>query len=500
MAECHNPKRRQSSPNYFAVNEYVCSLLKGGHMNEWTMVDEGWGRRSVEFATLSEPANCREYVALHQLLKVTNGEFLLDIACGAGLAVELAALRGAECAGLDASERLINIARDRSPRADLRVGDMHALPWGENTFDVVTSFRGIWGTTPTALDEARRVLKPGGRLGITVWGHIKASPGAWALSPFLLASGPKVENQAAMVSLGRPGVGEALLLDKGFEEITRNEISCIWEFSDPATYARALASTGPAYEAIQHSGEEEFLRTAEECARLQLREGLPLRASISIIGYTAKKPSTATRNPPLNDGDRQRIGFLQMPEVSNAAQRMFDDDVKDHGFVMNASRLWAYAPEVHESLFSLLGTVTRLGSLSLRQRGILVAAAASTLGDAYCSLAWGSRLASESSDATAANVLRGVDDGLDDSEKALAAWARRVVRDPNGITDDNVGELRDAGFSDVQIFAITAYVAGRLAFSTVNDALGANPDYELATGVPGEIRDAVQYGRPADPS
>ena len=109
---------------------------------------------------------------------------------------------------------------------------------------------------------------------------------------------------------------------------------------------------------------------------------------------------------------------------------MFDEDVEEHGFVMNASRLWAYAPEVHESLFDLLGTVTRLGSLSLRQRGILVAAAASTLGDAYCSLAWGSRLANESSDATAANVLRGVEDGLDDSEKALATWARRVVQTP----------------------------------------------------------------------
>jgi len=166
---------------------------------------------------------------------------------------------------------------------------------------------------------------------------------------------------------------------------------------------------------------------------------------------------------------------------------------------MNASRLWAYAPEVHENLFGLLGTVTRLGSLSLRQRGILVAATASTLGVAYCSLAWGARLASESSDATAGSVLRGVDDGLDDSEKALAAWARRVASDPNRITDDNVGELRSAGFSDVQIFAITVYVAGRLAFSTVNDALGAQPDHELAVGVPREVRDAVQYGRPAEP-
>jgi SAM-dependent methyltransferase/alkylhydroperoxidase family enzyme len=469
-------------------------------MSNWTMVDEGWGRSAVEFATLSEPANCREYVALHQLLGVAKGDRLLDIACGAGLAVELAALRGAECAGIDASERLINVARDRSPNADLRIGDMHALPWDENTFDVVTSFRGIWGTTPEALDEVRRVLKPGGRLGITVWGHIKASPGAWALFPFLLASQPKVENQAAMVALGRPGVGEALLNDKGFEDIARNDIPCVWEFSDPTTYARALASTGPAYEAIQSVGEEEFLRVAEECARQQLREGLPLRASIAIVGYTAKKPSPRVEHGVSKGQPDSRVGFLEMPEVSEAARRIFDEDVEDHGFIMNASRLWAYAPEVHKDLFDLLGAVTRLGSLSLRQRGILVAATASTLGDAYCSLAWGSRLASESSAAIAGNVLSGVDDGLDDSEKALAAWARRVVSDPNGVTESDVEELRSVGFSDTQIFAVTVYVTGRLAFSTVNDALGAQPDSELAASAPSEVRDAVQYGRPSDQS
>jgi len=461
------------------------------------MVDEGWGRRSVEFATLSEPANCREYVALHELLRVKKGERLLDIACGAGLAVELAALRGAECAGVDASERLINVARDRSPNADLRVGDMHALPWDDGTFDVVTSFRGIWGTTPDALDEARRVLKPGGRLGITVWGHIKASPGAWALAPFLLASTPKVENQAAMVSLGRPGAGEALLTDKGFVDIARDDISCVWEFTDPAMYARALASTGPAYEAIQSVGEEEFLRVAEDGARQQLREGLPLRASIALVGYTARKPSSRPE-PSISIGDaQQNVGFLQTPTVSEAAQRMFDEDLDDYGFVMNATRLWSYAPEVCERLFDLLGSVTKLGSLSLRQRGILVAATASTLGDAYCSLAWGSKLANESSATFAGNVLRGVDDGLNDSEKALAAWARRVVSDPNGITDNNVDDLRNVGFSDTQIFAITVYVAGRLAFSTINDALGAQPDHELLSGAAREIRDAVTFGRPA---
>jgi len=49
---------------------------------------------------------------------------------------------------------------------------------------------------------------------------------------------------------------------------------------------------------------------------------------------------------------------------------------------------------------------------------------------------------------------------------------------------------------DGQIFAITAFVALRLAFSTINDSLGAQPDAELAQSLPREVREAVTYGRP----
>ena len=260
------------------------------HEEQWRVVDEGWGRKAVEFATLSEPGNCREYVTMHHRLGVSTGDRLLDVACGAGLAVELAALRGAQCAGLDASPRLVAIARDRSPDADLRVGDMNALPWAEDSFDVVTSFRGIWGTTPKAVAEAFRVLAPGGRFGITVWGHIKVSPGAWAFAPFTLAPEPKVRNQADMVALGRPGVGEALLAEMGFVDIERLDVPFVFEFADPQTYARALASTGPAFEAIQAVGERSFLESAEASAQQQVREGLPLRAPIALVGYVASKP------------------------------------------------------------------------------------------------------------------------------------------------------------------------------------------------------------------
>ncbi|WP_433086661.1 class I SAM-dependent methyltransferase [Dactylosporangium sp. CA-052675] len=257
---------------------------------DWRQVDTGWGRAAADFATLSEPANCREYTAMHHRLRIDDGDRLLDIACGAGLALELAALRGAGCAGIDASPRLVAVARDRSPQADIRVGDMTDLPWPDGSFDVATSFRGIWGTTEAAVAELYRVLRPGGRAGITVWGHLKLSPGAWALAPFRLAAPPALAHQAAMVALGRPGVGEELLTRHGFIDVRRVDVPFAWEFPDPGGYARALASTGPAYEAIQHVGETAFHDAARAAAAERVRAGLPLRALIAVTGFLAVKP------------------------------------------------------------------------------------------------------------------------------------------------------------------------------------------------------------------
>ena len=256
---------------------------------QWTLVDEGWGRKAADFATLSEPGNCREYITMHHRLGVDAGDRLLDVACGSGLAIELARLRGASCCGIDASARLVAVARDRNPESDIRIGDMHDLPWEADSFDVATSFRGIWGTTPDAVAEIRRVLRPGGRLGITVWGHLKISPGAWALAPFRLATTEKVDNQAAMVALGRPGAGERLLESYGFTDVQRQDVPFAWEFADPEVYARALTSSGPAYEAIQNVGEAEFYRAAVELAQQQVRDGLPLRAELNVVGYLARK-------------------------------------------------------------------------------------------------------------------------------------------------------------------------------------------------------------------
>ena len=187
--------------------------------------------------------------------------------------------------------------------------------------------------------------------------------------------------------------------------------------------------------------------------------------------------------------------FLQEPPVSPQVRALHDEDVADSGYVSNLSRLWAHQPDTLKRLFDLMSQAFTPSGLSFRQRRILVTAAASALGDSYCSLAWGGKLGKASGAAIAAGVLNGSDAGLTDQEKAMAGWARKVARDPNATTPADVQALRDAGLDDGQIFAITAFVALRLAFSTINDSLGAQPDAELAQSLPQEVREAVTYGR-----
>jgi len=209
-------------------------------------------------------------------------------------------------------------------------------------------------------------------------------------------------------------------------------------------------------------------------------------------------PEPGAPIPPASRADAEVLGEVcgGEPQPSADAQRLYDDDIEEVGYVMNVSKLWAHQPTAQDGLFDLLGQAARAASLTIRQRGILVAACASALGDAYCSLAWGKKLADEAGADIAAGVLRGDDERLDLSERALARWARRITRDPNGTETGDVQALRDAGYDDGQIFAITVFVALRIAFSTVNDALGSRPDRELGVTVPAPVRDAVTFGRP----
>jgi SAM-dependent methyltransferase len=112
-----------------------------------------------------------ERPAMLALAGDVKGRSILDAGCGAGpLLAELHA-RGAVVSGFDLSPKMLTLARGRVPGADLRVADLAApLPYADGAFDdvvvsLVLHYLEDWGP---ALAELRRVLKPGGRLLISV--------------------------------------------------------------------------------------------------------------------------------------------------------------------------------------------------------------------------------------------------------------------------------------------------------------------------------------------
>jgi demethylmenaquinone methyltransferase/2-methoxy-6-polyprenyl-1,4-benzoquinol methylase len=99
-----------------------------------------------------------------ELSHIAPGMRALDLACGTGDIAFALADRGAQVAGLDITHRMLQIARAKSPRVHFVGGDMLALPFPDQTFDVVTTGYGLRNVPDIgrAIAETRRVLKPGG--------------------------------------------------------------------------------------------------------------------------------------------------------------------------------------------------------------------------------------------------------------------------------------------------------------------------------------------------
>jgi len=105
---------------------------------------------------------------------VKANENILDLGCGNGRLYELFKEKLVGYYGIDNSEKLIEIAKIRYPRANFQVGDALNLPFSDNFFDGIFSIA-VLHHIPlkefrlTFLKEAKRVLKPGGKLILTVW-------------------------------------------------------------------------------------------------------------------------------------------------------------------------------------------------------------------------------------------------------------------------------------------------------------------------------------------
>jgi demethylmenaquinone methyltransferase/2-methoxy-6-polyprenyl-1,4-benzoquinol methylase len=99
---------------------------------------------------------------------VETGDRTLDAACGTGDLAIIAAKKGARVTGLDFSERMLERARRKAPDIAWVRGDLLALPFEDDSFDSATVGFGVRNVADlsAAIEELRRVLRPGGRLGI----------------------------------------------------------------------------------------------------------------------------------------------------------------------------------------------------------------------------------------------------------------------------------------------------------------------------------------------
>jgi len=99
---------------------------------------------------------------------VRPGDSVLDACCGTGDLAIAAARRGGEVTGLDFSERMLERARAKSPSIEWVRGYVLALPFPDASFDAVTVGFGVRNVDDleAGVRELRRVLRPGGRLGI----------------------------------------------------------------------------------------------------------------------------------------------------------------------------------------------------------------------------------------------------------------------------------------------------------------------------------------------
>jgi SAM-dependent methyltransferase len=214
---------------------------------------QGWGTRVYEHVLAGAG--------------VGPGTAVLDCGCGAGRFVSLAAERGAGVAGIDAAKDLVEIAASRSPRADLRVGDIESLPWPDDSFDVVTGFSTFQFADhhTRALAEARRVSRAG--VWVVVPTRLAESGIPQVFAPLMALFSPEVLpslKSSGMFALSAPCRLEEALAGASMSPRHDDTVEATVVFSDAAAAVDAFLSAGATALAIEHSGQPAVERAIDE--------------------------------------------------------------------------------------------------------------------------------------------------------------------------------------------------------------------------------------------
>ena len=202
-----------------------------------------WGARPADWA-LSEDQQVPNYEDALARAGFQSGQSVLDVGCGVGAFLLLVAERGGHPYGIDASGALLDVARSRLPDADLRHGDMEALPYADDTFDLVTGFTSFFFANDivAALREAGRVAKPGAAVVINVWGPHEGNDLEAVKAIIRPYFPPRPADAPVEPDYSEPGVLEDVAVRAGLEPETTFDTSWAYVFEDAETVRRAMVA------------------------------------------------------------------------------------------------------------------------------------------------------------------------------------------------------------------------------------------------------------------
>ena len=215
--------------------------------------------------------------------------------------------------------------------------------------------------------------------------------------------------------------------------------------------------------------------------------------------WTPTAPAGATTNPEPARAPWHRVpdGRWATPAPEEAAgevKTMYDKDLAAQGYVANFTRAFSGRPEVLQGWLTLKNAIT--SGMDPRLYELATVATATAIRSSYCSLVHGRILAASYYSAGQVESIaeNDVADALDAADAAVVRFARKVAEAAEKITQEDVDELRDFGFSDVDVFNVIVAAAARCFFSKVLDATGTLPDAALHE-IPDQLRSALTVGR-----
>ena len=204
-----------------------------------------WGLRARDWSETESQMRTSYELAIKRA-GLRAGQTVLDAGCGSGAFLRAAADHGAVVSGIDASEALLAIARERVPDADLSLGDLQRLPYPDDTFDAVTGFCSFFFADDMveALREAGRVAKPGAPVVIQVWGRPDRFDLGLMKAVLARFRPPPPADRLDPSTLWQPGVLEDLAVQAGLIPDATFDDRFAYEYADEESMSRAMLSAG----------------------------------------------------------------------------------------------------------------------------------------------------------------------------------------------------------------------------------------------------------------